>query len=123
MITSMLELRWKKRVFIIAGSDQISIDQQKRDLLSHASQLDDRDLVVIAIEAGSVRTVHGGAAIDDRASTLTDRFSIRDEDGYIALLVGKDGLEKWRSRAPTGWPMIAEIIDAMPMRQTEMRQP
>lgn len=123
MINSMLELRWEKRVFIIAGSDQISIDQQRRDLLSHASQLDDRDLVVVLIEAGSAKIVHGNVAFDDQASTAADRFCIRDEEGFVALLVGKDGSEKWRSRTPTDWPTIAKIIDAMPMRQAEMRKP
>jgi hypothetical protein len=37
------------------------------------------------------------------------------------ILVGKDGAEKQRSQTPIDLAMLFRTIDAMPMRQQEMR--
>ena len=42
---------------------------------------------------------------------------------FAAVLVGKDGGEKFRSEGPVSPEVLFEIIDAMPMRRREMRDP
>ena len=44
------------------------------------------------------------------------------EDGtFAAILVGKDGGEKHRSVEPISPQTLFDLIDAMPMRQREIR--
>ena len=51
--------------------------------------------------------------------TLREALSIR---GFEILLVGKDGGVKLRSPAPVSTRDLFALIDAMPMRQREMRE-
>jgi hypothetical protein len=47
---------------------------------------------------------------------------LRVEDGaFAAVLVGRDGGEKLRSAEPVPAEKLFDLIDAMPMRQREMR--
>ncbi|WP_153904428.1 DUF4174 domain-containing protein, partial [Vibrio parahaemolyticus] len=39
-----------------------------------------------------------------------------------AILLGKDGLEKYRWGAETDWQYINDLIDQMPMRKQEMQR-
>jgi hypothetical protein len=48
------------------------------------------------------------------------RFHIRPND-FTVILIGKDGGEKLRSRQPISLDTLRSTIDAMPMRQEEMR--
>jgi hypothetical protein len=42
-------------------------------------------------------------------------------DGFLAVLVGKDGEAKITSRSPIPTETLFSTIDAMPMRRDEMR--
>jgi hypothetical protein len=48
------------------------------------------------------------------------RFHIRPND-FTVILIGKDGGEKLRSHQPISLDTVRSTIDAMPMRQEEMR--
>ena len=58
----------------------------------------------------------------DVEETLRKRFLIRPSD-FVVILVGKDGGEKRRWTAPVRFEELRDTIDAMPMRQDEMRHP
>ncbi len=55
------------------------------------------------------------------ASTLRQRYSI-DRDQFAAILIGKDGSEKYRRHDVPELDGIFALIDGMPMRQDEMSQ-
>ena len=57
---------------------------------------------------------------DGDAAALRAHFGVED-DGFLAVLIGKDGTEKERYEAPVAADAVFEAIDAMPMRQREMR--
>jgi hypothetical protein len=62
---------------------------------------------------------------DDRlsprqAAQARRRFHIAPTD-FTVILLGKDGDEKFRSSKPVPWEQLRGLIDAMPMRQQEMR--
>lgn len=44
-----------------------------------------------------------------------------EEDTFVAILVGKDGGEKYRSADPIAPQTLFDLIDAMPMRRREIR--
>ena len=54
------------------------------------------------------------------ATVLRRHFAVPD-DGFAAILVGKDGTEKLRSDTPVTPVTLFAAIDAMPMRQQELR--
>lgn len=79
----------------------------------------DRDLVPVALPLrGSCPTRTSFSSAE--ASALRLRFHVADA-GFTALLLGKDGGEKLRSSQPLAMKTLKETIDAMPMRQDEMR--
>ena len=43
-----------------------------------------------------------------------------DKNDFILILIGKDGQEKFRSEKPITLKQLYSIIDAMPMRKSEM---
>lgn len=58
---------------------------------------------------------------DASARTLRQRLGLVGND-FRALLVGKDGHIAMRSEEPLTADTLFRTIDAMPMRQNEMRQ-
>jgi hypothetical protein len=54
------------------------------------------------------------------ALRLYDHFGV-PADAFRVVLVGKDGTEKRRDAEPVTARSIFDTIDAMPMRQREMR--
>ena len=57
----------------------------------------------------------------EEAPAARERFGV--ETGcFAAVLVGKDGTVKHRSHEPVAPEKLYELIDAMPMRQREMRE-
>ena len=55
------------------------------------------------------------------AQSARQRFGVEPGD-FLVILLGKDGGEKIRSNKPVTLEMLTEIIDAMPMRQDEMKR-
>jgi hypothetical protein len=119
---------WEHRLlFVFSPSMDDKQWAQQRELWSGFGEgFEDRDLrmyVVGGKESGYFYMSPGGEARPIRASSakeLRDRFDVATES-YAVVLVGKDGTEKRRDRAPIDASTIFETIDAMPMRRAEMR--
>ena len=79
-------------------------------LQDHEAATEERDLLLESFfEDGS-----------ERSTAARSRFGV--EDGtFAAVLVGKDGGEKHRSAGPIAHRKLFDLIDAMPMRQREIR--
>ena len=52
---------------------------------------------------------------------LLQKFAVAP-DVYTLVLLGKDGLEKYRSPKAVPMEEVFKIIDQMPMRRQEMRK-
>jgi hypothetical protein len=63
----------------------------------------------------------GSMTAAEQAATRK-RFHIAP-NAFTVILIGKDGGEKLRSSIPLSVDTLRSTIDAMPMRQDEMRQP
>ncbi len=107
------------------------LQQQIKSFDHHESDLRDRDLLIIPVIAQSVppiapetlRLLHPPAVSPKEQLTLRTRFHIAPGE-FTAILLGKDGGEKYRSPTPVTPARLNQIIDAMPMRREEMeRQP
>lgn len=111
-------LRHHARVLLIftPTSNDGRAREQLRLLDPHREAAEDRELVTVMLSPGS-ETVFSSA----EQSAARKRFRIATSE-FCILLIGKDGGEKLRSSQPIAWDQLAATIDAMPMRQTEMRR-
>lgn len=90
----------------------------------------ERDLLLVQVPArgrgqwrgwGSDEAAAARAVSAEAIARLRERFGVA-EDAFALILVGKDGTEKRRDEAPVPLQAIFDEIDAMPMRQRELRR-
>ncbi len=110
-------LRWRKRVVVVfaPAPDDARLRYQVAELHRLTAGPDTRDLQLVTVAGMRVE----GAA--DAAAALRMRFHVV-EGGFRTFLIGKDGHAAVRSSAPIPAEEIARTVDAMPMRQDEVKR-
>ena len=117
--------QWQHRIVLIFAPSERSLDYQRQmqqwDMLedSIVEDIQERDLKLVEI-LGTTGLVDGQRISPVSAERLRQQFGVVAED-FTVILIGKDGTEKQRSQTPVDPIMIFRTIDAMPMRQQEMR--
>jgi len=82
----------------------------------HLAELKERDVVLVYIPL-----LNDYESVTPSAWTgLRRQFQV-DDRKFTVVLLGKDGGEKFRSQVPVTIEKLDALIDAMPMRQQEMR--
>ena len=115
--------QWKKRLLILfAPSEDDPVYQSFKEQLERRNQeVQERDLLILHVpETGEGRVAHLPLN-KDQVVFLRKRFSILPGQ-LIVILIGKDGEAKLRGELPLELSEIFSVIDAMPMRQREMRE-
>ena len=103
--------------------------QQLDALNHHETDLRARDLIVIPLiqQPGppnlspALRALQPPHISDEEQLTIRRRFHIA-AGGFAVILLGKDGGEKLRATTPITVARLNNTIDAMPIRQQEMRK-
>lgn len=121
MAEPLQDYRWKSRLLVVFAPTVVddNYEQQMQQLLRNSVAVSDRDLLpveVIGVEPVRVDAL-SEPAIDPVA--LRERFDV-PQDGFKAVLLGKDGAAKLTSDSPIPAQKLFDTIDAMPMRQREM---
>lgn len=121
---TMLNLQsyqWKNRLLVVsAASENTSEYQQQMQLFSgQTAEFADRDLLVIELFSNGTSRINGNTIEPEDVSQIKQQFNIGNE--FSVILVGKDGTAKRRETTPVKPTAIFQQIDAMPMRQQEMR--
>ncbi len=120
-IVTLASLKDRFRVLLIFAPkpDDPQLEIQLRTLNEHAPAASERDLIPIALpyQSPSPTPTTLSPAEADR---LRRSLAIPPAD-FTVILLGKDGGEKLRSSKPLTIDHLNAIIDAMPMRQDEMR--
>ncbi len=114
-------------VFARAASDPL-VQQQIKLLAHHSTEMKERDLVLLPLyldnalpaNADTLRELQSSPVSDAEQLSLRRQYKISQRD-FAVVLLGKDGGEKFRSSTPVSIERINHIIDAMPMRQDEMK--
>lgn len=107
-------------------SQDSTFQRQLSHLSSHAADLHDRDLLLIPVliewksTDKNLRHSVEPFTAPDIQSSLRQHFHV-DPTRFTVILVGKDGGEKFRSHNPVTIDKLTSTIDAMPMRQQEVR--
>ena len=121
-LVTLTELHHTARPLLIfaARPDDPLLEIQLRNLQEHAADAADRDIVAVAIPFASPAPTAAHLSATE-ATDVRRRFKIAPAD-FAVILIGKDGGEKLRSHKPFTMHELAETIDAMPMRQDELRR-
>ncbi len=114
-ISQLSELRWAHRVVLVLASPDPDADIAT--LREHARDFDERDTLWFVVRGASVSSNFRGTLDPGFATYLRDTY----ESGQPVLLIGKDGGVKMRAERLDPDAVFSRI-DAMPMRQREMRQ-
>lgn len=109
-------LQWKSRILLFFGTSERTAQQTER-LRAQTDDLVDRRLLVLIVD-DEVTSLDGRkmAHLPD-ADELRRTYGVAETASFVAVLIGLDGAEKWRSIVPVGSEQILGVIDAMPMRR------
>ncbi|MEM7620695.1 MAG: DUF4174 domain-containing protein [Pseudomonadota bacterium] len=114
---------WEKRVLIIfsPSTERSNLKAQNRMLSAVKSGLRERDMVVWRLIDGKSVTVNGRQKPHLPTRIFYKHFKVSPEK-FVVILLGKDGGEKLRKARRVTADELFALIDAMPMRQQEMRE-
>ncbi len=112
--TLLREKRDERRVLLFYGTPSGGLTEQQRKLQAAQSDLDDRDMDVILLDASSI------AAADRQF--LEQTYKLNPKLSFIGWLIGKDGGVKETYRHPVDPTQLFGLVDKMPMRRIEMRK-
>ena len=120
-MTSLNGYKWKKRLLLVFAPKEDPAYQKQMQLFNEQQVgLNERDLLIVQL------LVEGTSRIDSQpidsvlAAQIRERFEVEQQD-FQVILVGKDGTTKRREHSLVPPEVIFGEIDAMPMRQQEMR--
>ena len=119
---SLDQYQWKNRLLLVfaRSPDEPGVTKQRRLNADRRGGFVDRNLLEGFLYETAPGTLGGDAASTDFSAEARRRLNV--EVGALAVvLVGKDGGVKFRSERPVPPQQIFDLIDAMPMRQQEMR--
>lgn len=119
---------WEHRLLLVFAPPDAgeTVEGQKEAFDGQEAGFRDRDLLLVTVGTegqGRLRETPGASGrplTNASIRRLYDRFDI-PSDSFRVVLVGKDGTEKRRNTEPVTARSVFDTIDAMPMRQREMR--
>ncbi len=115
--------RWQNRLLLLfdTGEKASGYAAVSKQVALRRGEVADRDLVVFhVLEAGPSRVGDRALSVEE-ALRLRSRFEVRP-GVFTAVLVGKDGGVKLVRHHSVDLQEVFDRIDAMPMRQREMRE-
>lgn len=121
--TSLDDFQWKNRLLIIYADDQKSshLGEQLTEITQKQEDYYERDLNVIILKNQNVEIWNSNQNHQLDFQQIIKKLKIDANQSYQNLLIGKDGGVKLRSNSPISNEKLFRTIDAMPMRQREMR--
>ena len=117
------QFQWKNRLLLIFAPDDghSLLRNLESGIAAHPDEVSDRDLIVFKIIENGQSFMAKTPLNPHTAANLRNKFAAPLEQ-FTCVLVGKDGGVKLRQNDQIRLQDIFELIDAMPMRQEEMRQ-
>ncbi len=112
-------------LLIFAGPTDPQVAQQYRLLAANAAGVQDRQVRIVLVTTAPTPAQPLPPA-GTVSPTLQQQAALRTQfhvaqNSFAVVLIGKDGGEKFRSSTPISFATLTHIIDAMPMRQQEVR--
>lgn len=95
------------RLVLVFGNNSTLVQRQLAAFQKDSSDLAERDLIVKHVKPGD---------------NLYQAYHVIPNDPFTVILIGKDRGEKYRSTSILSTNRLLAIVDAMPMRQSEMQR-
>jgi len=117
------QFHWKNRLLFLFAPNRNHplFERLHKSLAAQKTEAADRDLVVFEILESDPSSMNYKYLASEAALSLRKRYKVNQGE-FAVLLVGKDGGIKLNRQNETRLEDIFALIDAMPMRQEEMRQ-
>lgn len=118
---SLDNYQWKNRVILIVADGTNTLLRNQTELfLLDKKGLSERDLLIFAVGENHISEIIDGNEFPIPV-TFKESLSINN-NSFEVILIGKDGGIKLREKSPITRQRLYGTIDAMPMRQAEMRR-
>ncbi len=119
-VITLEDLKWKNRVLLVfPNMEENSFEWEVNDSL--ATEIEERDLVYFLMADTSLQTNSVYSFSPEYQKELLKRYALGSKKSCY-VLIGKDGGSKVRKEGEmVNWEELFATIDAMPMRQREMR--
>ncbi len=113
----------KNRILLIFSSSEKGemYEKQISLLAKDENGLSERAIVIFQIFDGKGFAPNQQSLNKDFCEKLREEFAVKKEK-FCIILIGKDGGEKYRKTTVLTTEELFAIIDAMPMRQAEMKK-
>ncbi|WP_407333711.1 DUF4174 domain-containing protein [Enterovibrio sp. 27052020O] len=106
-------------IFFAPSLDE-KVEDFERLMLMHSCQLNDRDLHPLILNMQEMSDSRGLFSSQE-IRQLRQKYAV-NADQHIAVLIGKDGTEKFRWQQSVNINELVNVIDEMPMRKAEMQR-
>ena len=116
MLNDLTSLNWQNRVIIVREPQTAA--NAAAVLGQFAAGINERDVIWFVISGQAIETNYPGDLSADLPDTLVATYAVDDGE---TVLIGKDGGTKLRLNT-LDLNALFSAIDAMPMRQREMKQ-
>jgi hypothetical protein len=123
MSMDLTKFQWKNRLlFLFAPDGNYPLFKNlQNQLMAQKAEVEDRDLVVFEVLAQGPSRMNTTSLDRQQADSIRDHFGL-PRNTFSLILVGKDGSTKLKRNDQVDIAAVFELIDSMPMRQSEMRQ-
>ena len=115
-LDDMTQLKWENRVLLI--KPMLECGEEISILKADQKEIDDRDILWFVFCDEGVTSNYSGLVSDKFITDTINSLFVRDD--VTILLVGKDGGVKRRTDG-LDLTRLYELIDSMPMRQSEIQ--
>ena len=117
------DYQWKNRLLLVftPSADNRVYQELRHELRKEQAELEERDLVVVHLIGENSGSVQEQGVDPESVRSLRKLYGVNPE-ALTFVLIGKDGGEKARQVDGFDLQALFVRIDAMPMRQREMRE-
>jgi hypothetical protein len=117
------QFQWKNRLLFLFAPNRNHplFEPLHQSLAAQKTEAADRDLVIFEILESGPSSMNANYLDPEAANSLRKKFDV-PRGRFAVILVGKDGGTKLNRQDQTQLEVVFALIDAMPMRQEEMRQ-
>ncbi len=118
----MTEHLWENRVLLLFSPNEESkiFQTQLQEFIISEEKMIDRDLLLYQVFNNSGTTPSGEQLAKEKLMSWRKKWQVEPE-GFLLVLIGKDGGTKYKSPEKTDPSVIFDLIDSMPMRRAEMK--
>jgi len=112
--------KWENRVLLIFSESQEQITEQKKKWFVDREGMDDRDLVIFEFNNRHGKSPDHVMLKAKQVNWFYEHYNFKNAE-FKVVLIGKDGSVKLQTDDYLSTKKLFSTIDAMPMRQREMK--